>query len=221
MFRNLYANEIEVRVQQCKEKGCSILLYKDARCDMAILDETVGVLGWERKHTRENRNCIVSIWDSNKEQWISKEDTGSESNTEASKGLASDSFKRACFNLGIGRELYSSPFIWIKFKDGEVKKTGRKDKYNNDIYTPNFSVKFRVNKIISSSSKHIEYLEVVDNMNNVRFTHGVEPSIKWYVNEELNKLSIEHKEELIQKIKAGDLNVDEKLLEDLRNPLNG
>lgn len=80
---------------------------------MNILDETVGPLNWKREHSRENANCIVSIWDNDKAQWISKEDTGTESNTEKEKGLASDSFKRACVNWGIGRELYTSPFIWI------------------------------------------------------------------------------------------------------------
>lgn len=113
VFRSLRADEIDVRVQTVTEKGCSLLLYKDARCDMNILDETVGPLDWKREHTRDNANCIVSIWDSNKGQWVSKEDTGTESNTEKEKGLASDSFKRACFNWGIGRELYTSPFIWV------------------------------------------------------------------------------------------------------------
>lgn len=113
VFRSLRADEIDVRVQTVTEKGCSLLLYKDARCDMNILDETVGALDWKREHTRDNANCIVSIWDSNKGQWVSKEDTGTESNTEKEKGLASDSFKRACFNWGIGRELYTSPFIWV------------------------------------------------------------------------------------------------------------
>ena len=113
VFRSLRADEIDVRVQTVNEKGCSLLLYKDARCDMNILDETVGPLDWKREHTRDNANCIVSIWDSNKGQWVSKEDTGTESNTEKEKGLASDSFKRACFNWGIGRELYTSPFIWV------------------------------------------------------------------------------------------------------------
>lgn len=113
MFRDLRADEIECRVAQCKENGVSLLLYKDARCDQNILDETVGAMNWERHHSRENANCTVSIWDSNKEKWVSKEDTGTESNTEQEKGLASDSFKRACFNWGIGRELYTSPFIWI------------------------------------------------------------------------------------------------------------
>lgn len=113
MFRLLKANEIEARVATVSEKGCTLLLYKDARCDMNILDETVGPMNWMRSHTRDNANCIVSIWDENKKQWISKEDTGTESFTEKEKGLASDSFKRACFNWGIGRELYTAPFIWI------------------------------------------------------------------------------------------------------------
>lgn len=113
MFRLLHADEIEARVATVNEKGCSLLLYKDARCDMNILDETVGAMNWMRSHTRDNANCIVSIWDKDKEQWISKEDTGTESFTEKEKGLASDSFKRACFNWGIGRELYTAPSIWI------------------------------------------------------------------------------------------------------------
>jgi len=113
MFRTLRANEIDVRVARVTEKGVFLLLYKDARCDMNILDETVGSFNWKRTHSRDNANCTVSIWDEVKEQWISKEDTGTESNTEAAKGLASDSFKRACFNWGIGRELYTSPTIWV------------------------------------------------------------------------------------------------------------
>ena len=110
-FRALRADEIECRVQTVKQNGCSLLLYKDARCDMNILDETVGAMNWERKHLRDNANCIVSIFDESRGIWVSKEDTGTESNTEKEKGLASDSFKRACFNWGIGRELYTAPFI--------------------------------------------------------------------------------------------------------------
>ena len=113
-FRDLRANEIDVRIAQIGEKGLSLLLYKDARCDMNILDETVGAFNWQRVHSRDNANCTVSIWDAEKGQWITKEDTGTESNTEAAKGLASDSFKRACFNWGIGRELYTAPFIFVK-----------------------------------------------------------------------------------------------------------
>ena len=128
MFRLLTAREIECRVSQVKATGLSLLLYKDARADMNILDETVGPMNWQRRHTRENANCIVSIWDNDKKCWIEKEDTGTESNTEAEKGLASDSFKRACFNVGIGRELYTAPFIWIDKANCTIKKD-EKEKY--------------------------------------------------------------------------------------------
>lgn len=122
-FRKLKADEIECRIGQIKATGLTLLLYKDARCDMNVLDETVGPLNWKREHTRENRNCIVSIYDEDKKEWIGKEDTGTESNTEADKGLASDSFKRACVNWGIGRELYTAPFIWVKNEDCNISAT--------------------------------------------------------------------------------------------------
>lgn len=121
-FRPLRADEVDVRVATCKQNGVSLLLYKDARCDMNILDETVGPMNWQRRHGRENANCVVSIWDENKKEWVGKEDTGTESNTEAEKGLASDSFKRACFNWGIGRELYTAPFIWVKADDCTIQQ---------------------------------------------------------------------------------------------------
>lgn len=127
-FRNLKADEIDCRIATISEKGLSLLLYKDARCDMNILDETVGILNWQRSHTRDNANCIVSIWDNEKKQWIAKEDTGTESYTEKEKGLASDSFKRACFNWGIGRELYTSPFIWISSGKGNYTPTTKNNK---------------------------------------------------------------------------------------------
>lgn len=124
-FRALRADEVDVRIGMVKQPttdtngkrvpgGVSLLLYKDARCDMNVLDETVGPMNWQKSYSRDNANCTVSIWDAEKAQWISKEDTGTESYTEADKGLASDSFKRACFNWGIGRELYTAPFIWIQ-----------------------------------------------------------------------------------------------------------
>lgn len=112
-FRDLRSDEIEIRVNTVNNNGCSLLLYKNARVDMDILDETVGCMNWRRKHSRENANCIVEIWDSDKKEWVGKEDTGAESFTEKEKGLASDSFKRACFNWGIGRELYTAPNIWV------------------------------------------------------------------------------------------------------------
>ena len=127
MFRDLRADEIECRVAMAKENGVQLLLFKDARVDQNILDETVGAMNWQRHHTRENANCIVSIWDEKKQMWVSKEDTGTESNTEKEKGLASDSFKRACFNWGIGRELYAAPSIWINAEECQgLKEYGGK-----------------------------------------------------------------------------------------------
>lgn len=125
-FRALRADEIDVRVAQVKQNGCALLLYKDARCDQNILDETVGCMNWQRHHSRDNANCTVSIWDAEKSQWIEKEDTGTESNTEKEKGLASDSFKRACFNWGIGRELYTAPFIWVSSENCKIKTEGNR-----------------------------------------------------------------------------------------------
>lgn len=153
-FRDLRADEIEVRVATARENGVSLLLYKDARCDMNILDESVTPMNWMRSHTRENANCIVSIWDERKCQWISKEDTGTESNTEKEKGLASDSFKRACFNWGIGRELYTAPFIWV---DASACKTLKQ----NDRGVWQCQDKFIVSEI-TIENKRITALSIVN-----------------------------------------------------------
>lgn len=134
-FRLLKASEIDCRIATVSQKGVSVLLYKDARVDQNILDETVGPMNLQRSHSRDNANCTVSLWDDEKKQWISKEDTGTESYTEKEKGLASDSFKRACFNWGIGRELYTAPFIWIPAGDCKVVDSGRKDGRGNTVYT--------------------------------------------------------------------------------------
>lgn len=138
MFRKLRADEIDCRIatisfNKDKPTGLTLLLYKDARVDMNMLDETFGVMGWQREHQTINGRlfCTVKVWDENKKQWISKQDVGTESYTEAVKGEASDSFKRACFNLGIGRELYTAPFIWINGQDVNWKdKNGKKTTYD-------------------------------------------------------------------------------------------
>ena len=113
MFRDLRADEIEVRVGQIKENGLSLLLYKNARCDMAILDETVGPENWQREHYECKGNLFCRVGIKCDGEWVFKSDCGTEPNTEKEKGEASDSFKRACFNWGIGRELYTPIFIWI------------------------------------------------------------------------------------------------------------
>ena len=146
MFRLLREDEIDVRIATINQKGASLLLYKDARCDMNILDETVGPFNWKRSHTRENANCIVSLWDENKKEWVGKEDTGTESFTEKEKGLASDSFKRACFNWGIGRELYTAPFIYVSADKMNIyEKNGKYATYD----------KFYVGKIAYDNNRQI------------------------------------------------------------------
>ena len=152
-FRDLKESEIDVRVSTVTANGCSLLLYKDARVDMDILDETVGPMNWQRQHLRDNANCIISIWDDAKNQWISKEDTGTESFTEKEKGLASDSFKRSGFNWGIGRELYTAPFVWIG-----IDKVTLKDKNGKQTTYDKFEVEQIVivdKKIVALSIKNI------------------------------------------------------------------
>lgn len=126
-IRLLRADEIECRIGTISEKGLSLLLYKDARADMKILDEVFGPMNWQRKHEVIGGSlyCTVSVWDESKQGWVSKSDVGSESHTEKEKGQASDSFKRACVSLGIGRELYTAPFIWVSA--GKVRIEKRQD----------------------------------------------------------------------------------------------
>lgn len=139
MFRQLTKDEIDCRVATCKENGVSLLLYKDARVDQNILDETFGIFGWQRSHQLIDGNlyCTVSIRNPDTGEWVHKQDVGKESNAEKEKGQASDSFKRACFNLGIGRELYTAPFIWVPKELVTIKK----DNKGKDTTYDKFSVR--------------------------------------------------------------------------------
>lgn len=125
IFRKLRADEIECRIGSVGAKGFTMLLYKDARCDMNILDETVGEFNWQRDHKEIKGTvyCGVGIngrGQSTHDEWVWKWDAGAESYTEKEKGEASDSFKRACVNWGIGRELYTAPLIFIRAKTEPV-----------------------------------------------------------------------------------------------------
>lgn len=169
-FRTLKASEIDCRIQSIGQNktgavGTTILLYKDARVDMNILDETVGTMNWQRGHSVIDGNlyCTISIWDEEKEQWVAKSDVGTESNTEKEKGQASDSFKRAGFNWGIGRELYSAPFVYIQLDKSEYKE-------RNGKLTSN--AKFKVKDIAYDESRNIVRLIVVDSKGKVRYTLG-------------------------------------------------
>lgn len=166
-IRLLTADEIEVRVQSVKKTkngvGCILLLYKDARVDMKMLDEIYGVNGWQRTHEVINGNlfCNIDIWDSEKGCWVRKQDVGTESNTEKEKGQASDSFKRAGFNIGIGRELYTAPFVWVSLNEGEYNENG------NKIQASPF-LKFSV-KSIGYTDRKITSLEIQDNKGKIRY----------------------------------------------------
>lgn len=161
-MRLLTANEIDCRIGNTTEKGASILLYKDARVDMRILDETYGSMNWQRRHEVVNGNlfCTIEVWDSEKGCWVSKQDVGTESFTEKEKGEASDSFKRAGFNWGIGRELYTAPFIWITTTSDDLDNRGK------------IKTKFFVREIAYNEQNEINHLVIVDGKGNARFTFG-------------------------------------------------
>lgn len=153
--RLLKAAEIECRIGTINEKGLSLLLFKDARVDQKILDETYTPLGWRRSHQAIDGNlyCTVEVWDEDKRQWVGKQDVGTMSYSEKEKGQASDSFKRACFNWGIGRELYTAPFIWIPAAKAQVYQKG-------DRYATN--ERFSVKSIGYNEDREITALEIVD-----------------------------------------------------------
>ncbi|MGH1438239.1 MAG: Rad52/Rad22 family DNA repair protein [Lewinella sp.] len=138
----LEISEIDFRVgmvgKNTKGAFCTILAYKDARVDIRRLNKACGLLGWQKSYSRDNKNCTVSIYDKDNKQWVSKEDTGTESNTEAEKGLASDSFKRACFNWGIGLELYDFPFLYCKLNEDEFYTDGNKAKASKRLRPNNW-----------------------------------------------------------------------------------
>ena len=167
-IRTLRADEIECRVQQVKKNGCVLLIYKDARVDMRILDEVYGSENWQRTHEVINGNlfCNVEIWCDTKKQWIKKQDVGTESNTEKQKGEASDSFKRACFNVGIGRELYTAPFTWINLSENEVTES-------NGKFSLKFGISFSVKEIEYNENKEITKLVIIDNKKTVRFSYNL------------------------------------------------
>ncbi len=163
-IRLLKANEIDCRVNTINEKGLTLLLYKDARVDMAILDETYGVGNWKRTHEVINDNlfCNIEVWNDRIHEWIKKQDVGTESYTEKEKGQASDSFKRAGFNWGIGRELYTAPFIWIQPRD--AKEIFKNSKGAFTTYT-----KFAVKEISYNKNNEISKLIIVDDKGKARF----------------------------------------------------
>lgn len=154
-IRCLHSDEIECRVGNIYDSGITLLLYKNARVDQTILDEVFGVYGWQRSHELIGNSlyCTVSIWDEAKKCWIAKQDVGTMGEFEKEKSAASDSFKRACVNLGIGRELYTAPFIFIP-----VAKVTMLEKDRRMVVKDTFSVK----EIEISSEKVITGISIVN-----------------------------------------------------------
>ena len=181
-IRALRADEIECRIGTISEKGLSLLLYKDARADMRILDETFGCLGWKRTHQSIDGNlyCTVELWDSEKKEWISKQDVGTVSYTEKEKGQASDSFKRACVTVGIGRELYSAPFIWVSAQKCNIQR--KNDKWI--CYD-----RFAVTDISYSESREITGLTIV-NQDSGEVVYSMFPNAKRH-NSQFNEFYFE------------------------------
>ena len=170
MIRLLKADEIECRVSTNNEKGLSLLLYKDARVDQKILDETFGIFGWKRSHQCIDGNlyCTVEIFDKEKGEWIAKQDVGTTGYTEKEKSQASDSFKRACFNWGIGRELYTAPFIWIPAGKADIQS---RDSGNRSQEKKYFCYdRFSVSSIAYNDAKEISALVIVNDRGEAVYT---------------------------------------------------
>lgn len=170
-MRKLRADEIECRVAQVSAKGCSLLLYKTARVDRAILDEEFGQMNWQNdfKVIDGKMYGYISVYDKDKKEWITKSDCGTESNTEAEKGQASDCFKRAGFKWGIGVELYTTPFIFVQC---ETVKNGTRYELVNKY------VKYQVKEIGYADNGDINKLHITDDKGNKVYTFGYKQPAK-------------------------------------------
>lgn len=176
-MRLLNANEIEVKVKQVKDNGIAVLLYKTARTDMDLLDETYGPENWQCEYEviKGNMYCKIGIWVEKLAQWVWKQDCGIESREDGEgnekKGEASDAFKRAGFKWGIGRELYTAPFIWISADYAKIEKYKNKDAY----YTKDT---FSVSKIAYNDKREIILLEIVNGKGKTVYTFGSKTPLK-------------------------------------------
>jgi len=134
-------------------------------------DETFGCMGWKRTHQLIDGNlyCTVEVWDNEKEQWIAKQDVGTTSYTEKEKGQASDSFKRACVSVGIGRELYSAPFVWVSAQKCNIQKRGEKLVCYD---------KFEVSNIVYGDEREIVGLTIINSDTGEVVYNGYKKSVK-------------------------------------------
>lgn len=202
-IRLLRADEIECRVGTINERGLSLLLYKDARVDQKVLDEAFGMYGWERTHQSIEGNlyCTVRIWDSEKAQWIEKQDVGTTSYTEKEKGQASDAFKRACVNVGIGRELYTAPFIWISSSKANIQK--RDNRYTT-------SERFQVREISYNGMREIAAITIVNDRGVVVYEYQEKKNSSKNQNT-TNRITELQKKELENELKRTGVDIEKVL----------
>jgi hypothetical protein len=158
LSRPLDISDVDFRVQSINKGGyATILAYKDARVDMNRLDEVLTPYGWQRDYKVIDGNlyCGVGIWNEKTDQWIWKWDVGTESMADKEKGKASDSFKRACFNVGIGRELYDYPLISVKLNANEFVSDGGRVKQTYELKLKDWTwyTEFTDNKISFIAAK--------------------------------------------------------------------
>ena len=159
-FRLLKADEIEVKIKQVTEKGAVALIYKTSRVDMDILDETVGAENWQSEYSeiKGNLYCGIGIRD-DVSGWVWKSDCGIESRSDGEgnekKGEASDAFKRAGVQWGIGRELYTAPFIFLSLPT-VANQNGKGYKLKNPF------LKFEVSEIGYDEAGRITKLSIID-----------------------------------------------------------
>lgn len=162
-MRLLKAEEIDVKVKQVNQNGCLLLLYKTARVDMQILDEEFTPMGWQCEYKEINGvlYCGIGVKDIATGEWVWKWDCGIESRDNdgmEKKGAASDAFKRAGVKVGIGRELYTAPFIWAKVPTVKVGNSYQlSDKY----------ARFNVDSIDYDNAGNITSLVIIDNKGQV------------------------------------------------------
>lgn len=163
-MRLIRPNEINAYVKTVKNGKGLILLYKDSRYDMSVLDEEFGTFGWETSYQeiKGTLYCTIRVWDASRAHWVEKTSNGVESDMEAQKGEASDALKRAGFLLGIGRELYTAPVIFVSLNQDEVDNYNGKERLK-------LGVTFNVSEIEYDECRNISRLVIVDRNGKQRF----------------------------------------------------
>lgn len=208
-FRKLRADELQIKCTDTKFKGsATLLIYKDARVDQKVLDETVTPMRWQKDYKEIDGKiyCGVGIKNADNGEWIWKWDCGTEGNFEAEKSEASDAFKRACFNWGLGRELYDTPKLKIKCPDNY---------YYNDKMNMTFTV-----KSIEWNGNELADLVIVDRFNKVVYDYknlGASTTVPNLETEEQKLFQLSNEELMIQFCKNTKPTLDEAMKQQLEN----